>query len=84
MKKSAGSGGRILRLRHHKALDKIDVRYAILFAVCGPACVTAWVIAWKFKQIVLMAVDGSAPVTRNFLWLNKYISALTWARKAVA
>jgi ACS family hexuronate transporter-like MFS transporter len=46
-----------LLLQHFKNLEKIEVGYGILFAVCGSAYLTAWVLMHllvpKFKKIVL-------------------------------
>jgi ACS family hexuronate transporter-like MFS transporter len=46
-----------LLLKHYKALDKVEVGYAIMFVVCGSAYITAWLIMHflvpKFKQVKL-------------------------------
>lgn len=60
----AGASGGILvaylagkMLQHYKDLGKIEIGYAIMFAICGLAYVTAWTLMHllvpKFKKIVV-------------------------------
>ena len=46
-----------LLLKHYTALGKVEVGYGIMFVVCGPAYITAWMLMHllvpKFKKIVL-------------------------------